>query len=726
MTESNTTATPYAGFMALCRRLFSDHSVELIGKALGMAVDALEGMERYDHTPLVGHSVATAAIVAGEVGLGRNSVVAALLHDAARLGLVELSEINTLFGEAPVGIILGMNDISSIKTKADKNQIDDFRDLIISYSTDPRVILLKLADRLEVMRNIDIFPAEKQMRKCWESMNLYAQIAHKLGLYNIKSELEEISFAHIEPKAHAEIKAKLEESAQRREALIADVLAPIEKRMKDSGIRYHLKSRTKSIYSIWRKMQKQGVGFEEVYDIFAIRIIIECPREQEKMLCWNIYSIVTDYYTPNPERMRDWISIPKSNGYESLHATVSAFGEWVEIQIRTERMDEVAERGIAAHWRYKGVGGGSISHEEWLAKLREIMEESDSRSGLCTKLNAYATNREVFVFTPKGDIRKLPEGATVLDFAFDIHTSVGSSCVGAKIGQRNVSIKEPLRNGDIVTILTSKNQKPKADWLNVVVTSKARSRIKAYLREEESKLAKLGREELERKLKNWKLAIAIDDAVTLLCKHYKLRTGMELYGRIVDQKLDMAAIKELITRHLEGVDTPQPPAPPKATTAGSKSSAGDNEELILGDEVHGLKWHTARCCNPIFGDEVFGFTTINNGVTIHRTDCPNAPRLREQYPYRIIPARWKGETSKGHFIAAIRVVADDRSGLLNNITDTIGSLGINIRSIALSSLRNGQMGGLVSVEVASSSVADMVTWHIQQIDGVRKAHRVNK
>lgn len=716
---ANTTTYPYTEFMALCRRLFSDHSVELIGKALEMAATALQGRERYDHSPLVDHSVATAAIVAGEVGLGRNSVVAALLHDAARLGLVELSEINTLFGEAPVGIILGMNDISSIKTKADKSQIDDFRDLIISYSTDPRVILLKLADRLEVMRNIDIFPAEKQMRKCWESMNLYAQIAHKLGLYNIKSELEEISFAHIEPKAHTEIKAKLEESAQRREALIADVLAPIEKRMRENGIRYHLKSRTKSVYSIWRKMQKQGVGFEEVYDIFAIRIIIESPREQEKMLCWNVYSIVTDYYTPNPERMRDWISIPKSNGYESLHATVSAFGEWVEIQIRTERMDEVAERGIAAHWRYKGVGGGSISHEGWLAKLREIMEESDSKSGLCTKLNAYATNREVFVFTPKGDIRKLPEGATVLDFAFDIHTSVGSSCVGAKIGQRNVSIKEPLHNGDIVTILTSKNQKPKADWLNVVVTSKARSRIKNFLREEESKLAKLGREELERKLKNWKLAIAIDDAVTLLCKHYKMRTGMELYGNIVDQKIDMADIKELITRHLEGDEAPQPPAPPKVTA--TKLTAHSDEELILGEEVHGLEWHTARCCNPIFGDEVFGFTTINKGVTIHRTDCPNAPRLREQYPYRIIAARWKGETSKGSFIAAIRVVADDRPGLLNNITDTIGSLGINIRSIALSPLRDGQLGGLVNVEVASSSLADMVTWHLQRIE-IGRAH----
>ena len=690
-----------------------------------MATSALDGMTRYDGSPLVEHSIATARIVACEIGLGRNSVVAALLHDAARMGLVSLAEINTLFGEAPVGIILGMNDISSIKTNADKSQIDDFRDLIISYSVDPRVILLKLADRLEVMRNIDIFPAEKQLRKSWESMNLYSQIAHKLGLYNIKSELEEISFAHIEPKAYTEIRQKLAESAQRREALIADTLAPIEQKMRESGIRYHLKSRTKSIYSIWRKMQKQRVPFEEVFDIFAIRIIIECERAQEKMLCWNVFSIVTDFYTPNPERMRDWISIPKSNGYESLHTTVSAFGEWVEIQIRTERMDEVAERGIAAHWRYKGVGGGSISHEEWLARLREIMEESDSKAGLSNKLDAYATNREVFVFTPKGDIRKLPEGATVLDFAFDIHTSVGAGCVGAKIGDRNVSIKEPLHNGDIVTILTSKNQKPKADWLSVVVTSKARGRIKAYLREEESKLARLGREELERKLKNWKLSVAIDDAVAVLCKHFKLRTGMELYGKIADQKIDMGEIKEIILRHIAGEEpSPTPATPTKIATP--KGESKSTEELVLGNEVGGLEWHTARCCNPIFGDEVFGFTTITKGVTIHRTDCPNARRLREMYPYRIIAARWKGEQSKGRFIASIRVVADDKGGMLNQITETIGSLGISIRSIALSPMRDNQLGGIVNVEVPSSSVADMVTYAIQRLDGVKRAYRVNK
>ena len=712
----------YTEFLTLCREQFSDHSVGLIRQALAMAGEALDGLSRYDGTPLLDHSVGTAQIVVGEVGLGRNSAVAALLHDAARMEKLNLAEVNTTFGEAVVGIILGMNDISSINTNNEKEQVDNFRDLIISYSTDPRVILLKLADRLEVMRKIDMFPPKKRLQKSWESMNLYAQIAHKLGLYNIKSELEEISFAHIEPKAYAEISRRLEESAAQRAELMANVLVPVEEKMRQSGIHYHVKSRTKSVYSIWRKMMRQKVSFDEVYDIFAIRIIIDCPREAEKMQCWNVFSIVTDFYTPNPDRMRDWISIPKSNGYESLHATVLAFGQWVEIQIRTERMDEVAERGIAAHWRYKGVGGGTISHEQWLARLREIIEEGGDKSGIARKLDASMTSREVFVFTPKGDLRKLPEGATVLDFAFDIHTSVGSSCVGAKIGEKNVSIKEPLRNGDIVTILTSKNQKPKKDWLSVVVTSKARHRIKVCLREEESKMAKLGREVLERKLKNWKLTISIDDAVNALCRHYKLRTGMELYGRIVDEKVDMGEVKEIITRYLEVGDTPQPPAPRKEPATPRKDPALA-EELILGDEVHGLKYNIARCCNPIFGDDVFGFTTISSGITIHRSDCPNAKRLKELYPYRVMPARWRGEQSKGSFVASIRVVAEDSPGVLSHIVEKIGALGINIRSVAISPTRDGLAGGVINVEVPSSSVADMVTHAMSKVPGVKRASR---
>lgn len=713
----------YADYFGLIGGLYSPQSVEMIADAVAMADKSLDGLCRYDSTPLLDHSVATAAIVAGEIGLGRNSSIAAILHDAARLGLLNLSEVNTRFGEAPVGIILGMNDISSIRTNADEDQSGNFRDLIISYSSDPRVILLKLADRLEVMRRLEMFPADKRLKKSWESMNLYAQIAHKLGLYNIKSELEDLAFRYIEPVAYDEISRKLAENENLREELIAKVLAPITRRLDETGIKYHTKSRTKSVYSVWRKMQRQGVPFEEIFDIFAVRIIIDCPAEQEKMLCWSTFSIITDFYTPNPERMRDWISIPKSNGYESLHTTVWAFDHWVEIQIRSERMDEVAERGIAAHWRYKGVKGGGISHEEWLARLRELMEESVDKSAVVKKFDTRLSSNEVFVFTPKGDLRKLPEGATVLDFAFDIHSSVGCACVGAKVNDRNVSIREPLHNGDIVSVLTSKSQRPKADWLNIVVTSKAKNRIRIHLREEEAKLASLGREELERKLKNWKLSITLDDAVAVLCRYYKIKTGIEIYGRIVEQKLDLTDVKEVIQRHLAG-DVDAPIVPKSRTEQKKEHEVESSEALVLGEGVHGLGYKFARCCNPIFGDDVFGFITVGGGTTIHRNDCPNAKRLREMYPYRIMAARWKGSTGSGSFLASIRVVAEDSTGMLNRLTESIGALGVNIRSMSIAPMRDNLIAGAINIEVSSSSSADMVAFNLLKIGGVRKAYRV--
>ena len=498
----------YAGFLDLLGRTFNEQSRQAVMEAFEMARTALDGMVRYDGTPLFDHSVRTAEIVISEIGLGRNSTISTLLHDVARLGLADADEIEKRFGSIPVSILEGLNLISKVHTKVSMSQADNFRDLIVSYSTDPRIILIKLADRLEVMRSLAMFPEGKQRKKSWESMNLYAQIAHKLGLYSIKSELEDIALKYLEPEDYAYISRRLEETAAERDEFIAGFVAPIRERLDAQGIQYHIKGRTKSVYSIWRKMKRTGVSFDEVYDIFAIRIIVECPTESEKQLCWSIYSIVTDFYTPNPDRMRDWISIPKSNGYESLHTTVvTKDGHWVEIQIRSERMDEVAERGIAAHWRYKGVHGSGSRNDEWLARLREIMEESTNKSQIANKIDTESTSEEVFVFTPAGDLRKLPKGATVLDFAFDIHTHVGAACTGAKIGGRNVSIKEELHNGDIVNIITAKTQKPKADWLNYVVTAKARNKIKACLREEEAKVARFGREELERKLKNWKLSI---------------------------------------------------------------------------------------------------------------------------------------------------------------------------------------------------------------------------
>ncbi|MBQ2417343.1 MAG: bifunctional (p)ppGpp synthetase/guanosine-3',5'-bis(diphosphate) 3'-pyrophosphohydrolase, partial [Alistipes sp.] len=497
-----------------------------------------------------------------------------------------------------------------------------------------------------------------------------------------------------------------------------------------AGIKYHIKSRTKSVYSIWNKMRKQQVPFEGVYDIFALRIIIDCPKEQEKAQCWVVYSIVSDFYTPNTDRMRDWITIPKSNGYESLHTTVSAGdGKWVEIQIRTERMDDVAELGIAAHWRYKGVNQGAQTSEQWLQRLRELMDET--KEDIAERFDAKPASGEIFVFTPNGDIRKLPEGATLLDFAFDIHTNLGTTCAGGKVNGKAVPIREQLKNGDIVEILSQKNQQPKADWLNFVVTTKARQRIKAFIREEQAKNAKLGREELERKLKNWKLtAKSIDEVVAYLCKYYKQRTGTALYELIATEKIDLSVVKELITRWLSGEADEER----RAAEAAAERARRENQQptksptsdaLVIDEGINNIVYKLAKCCNPIKGDDIFGFVTINAGITIHRTDCPNAKHIRKNYPYRIMEAKWR-EQAQGSFRVTIAVTINDSAGVVNQITEVVSrDLKLNIRTINLSSRGDGTGVGTISVEVPSTSVVDMLLHAIMRVKGVQRAVRVN-
>ncbi len=731
----------YEKLRSLVRSNFSAETQRLVDEALAFADAKLTEQIRYDGHPMLDHAVSVAEIVISEVGLGRNSTVASILHDVVRLAHKQLSaeeflalteEIRTRFGEQVVGITVGLANISELKLKVSSEQADNFRDLLVSYSTDPRVILIKLADRLEVMRSLDIFPREKWRKKSWEALNLYAQIAHKLGLYSIKSELEDIALKYLEPKDYDHIVRKLAESAEERRNFIARFLVPITDRLDAMGVKYHIKSRTKSIFSIWTKMRKQHVPFEGVYDIFAIRIIIDCPPEQEKPLCWTAYSIVTDFYTPNPTRMRDWISIPKSNGYESLHTTVSADGRWVEVQIRTERMDAVAERGIAAHWRYKGVGQGAQTSEMWLGRLRELLE--DTTHSLAQRFDAKPASGEIFVFTPNGDLRKLPEGATLLDFAFDIHTSLGCTCVGGKVNQRAVSIREVLHNGDIVEILTQKNQTPKADWLNVVTTTKARTKIKSFLREEQAKHTRMGREELERKLKNWKLAITIDEAIAYLVKYFKLRLGTEVYAMIATQKIDFGSIKEILSRHLSGEAAEERRAAAAETERQKKADAaqretapagGSQDALVIDDDISKIQYKLAKCCNPIKGDDVFGFITINAGITIHRTDCPNARRMRENYPYRIIEARWR-KSAEGAFRVTIRIIAADTTGMANHITEVIShDLKLNIRSLAFEAASGGTLHGTVAVEVPGASVVNTLIHSILHIRGVQKAYRIN-
>lgn len=729
----------YSTLRTKVAQLFSTTTQQLVDKALIFADSHLSEFTRYDGKPMLDHAVGVAYIVATEVGLGRNSTVSAIIHDVIRLAAKSddqerleqlLSECKEMFGEEVVGIVSGLANISELKFNTHKEQASSFRDMIVAYSEDPRVILIKLADRLEVMRSIAIFPKEKRKKKSWESMNLYAQIAHKLGLYNIKSELEDLALSQLEPEGYQHIVDKLAESEEERLAFIDHFLEPIRKALDNAGIKYHIKSRTKSVYSIWNKMRKQQVPFEGVYDIFALRIIIDCEKAQEKAQCWVVYSIVSDFYTPNTDRMRDWITIPKSNGYESLHTTVSAGeGKWVEIQIRTERMDDVAELGIAAHWRYKGVNQGAQTSEQWLQRLRELMDET--KEDIAERFDAKPASGEIFIFTPNGDIRKLPEGATVLDFAFDIHTNLGSTCSGGKVNGKAVPIREQLKNGDIVEIMSQKNQQPKADWLNFVVTTKARQRIKAFIREEQAKNAKLGREELERKLKNWKLTSkSIDEVVAYLCKYYKQRTGTALYELIATEKIDLATVKELLSRWLSGeADEERRAAEAAAERARRENQQPtkqtSNDALIIDESINNIVYKLAKCCNPIKGDDIFGFVTINAGITIHRCDCPNAKHIRKNYPYRIMEAKWR-EHAQGSFRVTIAITINDSAGVVNQITEVVSrDLKLNIRTINLSSRGDGTGVGTISVEVPSTSVVDMLLHAIMRVKGVQRAVRVN-
>lgn len=726
----------YSRLIDFVRENYSQQTLQSVEAAIFYAARHTADEHRYDGTPMLDHAIEVARIATMEIGLGRNSTVAAIIHDAVRLTVQsddekrltsQLTEIGQLFGREVVGITIGLANISELKLNMEQDQASNFRDMIVSYSEDPRVILIKLADRLEVMRSIAMFPAEKQQRKSWESMNLYAQLAHKLGLYKIKSELEDLSLAVLERDDYQHISDKLRESESQRMDFIARFIEPIEQQLRQVGIRYHIKSRTKSIYSIWNKMRKQEVDFEGVYDIFAIRIIIDCEPSLEKMQCWTVYSIVSDIYTPNPERMRDWITIPKSNGYESLHTTVAAGdGRWVEIQIRTERMDSVAELGIAAHWRYKGVNQGTS--EQWLQRLRELMDEATDH--IAERFDAQPASNEIFVFTPNGDIRKLPEGATLLDFAFDIHTNLGATCAGGKVNGRTVPIREQLKNGDIVEVFTQKNQSPKADWLNVVVTSKARQRIKTCLREEQAKNARLGREELERKLKNWKIQRSFDEVVAYLGKYYKQRRGTQVYEMIATQKIDLSVVKEVLSKWISGEAEAERKALEQQqerlrTTQPQTVAKPSSDALIIDESINNIVYKLAKCCNPIKGDDIFGFVTINSGITIHRTDCPNARRMHEQYPYRIMEAKWRAN-AEGSFRVTLSVTINDKPGVLNQITETISrDMKLNLRSINITSRGDGTGVGTLSVEVPSVSVVDTLIYAILKIKGVQRAHRVN-
>jgi guanosine-3',5'-bis(diphosphate) 3'-pyrophosphohydrolase len=716
-----------AGYRSLLRAAKNSVAVEdnvSIRRALDLAVEACGDRVILTGEPEILHALSVARIVAGEMGLGLTAIVTALLHDSYNNLSISPVEIEKEFGKKTVEILNGFARISSIYSVQSSYQAENFRKLLLSLADDVRVILIKLVERLEYMRNLDNAPENERLPLASETYFLYAPLAHRLGFYNIKSEMEDLAVKYLEPEQYTYVDCRLKQTTASRNKLIRDFSIPLKEKLEKQGFRFTIKSRTKSIHSIMLKMKKQGVDFEEVYDLFAVRIIIESTSENEKSDCWRAYSVVTDLYQPNPSRLRDWISVPKSNGYESLHTTVvGPRGKWVEVQIRSVRMDEIAEKGLAAHFKYKGIKGeGGL--DTWLSKMREILESSEKEDDtFLDKVRSGLYTDEVFVFTPRGDLRQLPSGATVLDFAFDIHTAVGASCVGAKVNGKNVTIKYVLQNGDHVSIIRSKNQKPKQDWLQFVITNKAKTKIKQVLNEEKTKAAAEGKEILMRRLKNWKIAYG-DILIQKLLNNYDLKTAQDLYYLIATEKIELLQIKDvLLKEESTGPNTTSVIGPEKEIKESREAVDSQiSDFLIIEDRVEGLDYKLAKCCNPVFGDSVFGFVTISEGIKIHRTSCPNAHNMMARYPYRVIAARWSKSRSSASFIAAIKITGLEDIGMVNKIADVIAAHNAVVRSFNYN-MADGLFEGMLNIIVPNSDVLHSIIRKIQGIKGILKAAR---
>ena len=673
----------------------------------------------------------TALIVGQEMGLTRGSVLGVMLDSAVMRGDATLEDIRKDFGEEVAGIMHGLLRIRDLYEKSATIESENFRSLLVSMAEDMRVILIMIANRVCLMRNIKgTSNVEAQRKVSMESAYLYAPLAHKLGLYKLKSELEDLSLKYLEHDAYYYIKEKLNATKKSRDAYISRFTKPIEEKLLKAGLKFHMKGRTKSIHSIWQKMKKQKVDIDGVFDLFAIRIIIDSAPEREKQECWQVFSIITDMYQSNPSRMRDWLSVPKSNGYESLHITVlGPEQKWVEVQIRTERMDDIAEHGLAAHWRYKGIKGGQSGVEEWLAGVRSALESGDDHQ-LMDQFRMELTEDEVFVFTPKGDLFKLPAGATVLDFAYAIHTKVGNMCTGARIGNRNVTIRQKLASGDQVEILTSNNQTPKQDWLNIVTTSKARNKIKQTLKEMESRQASMAKEELERKMKNRKLDYD-EPALMHTMTRMGYRVVTDFYNALAEGRLDTNAVLEAYATQLrrdrgeEDKTTPAQSAQQFVMQANEnlhKTNTAQEDVLVIDSNIRGLEFQMAKCCQPVYGDNVFGLVTSGGGIKIHRENCPNAPQLRERFGYRIVKAKWSGKGT-GKYPITLHVIGHDDIGIVNNITSIISKEEkILLRSISIDS-HDGLFSGTLTVMLEDTSKLENLLKKLKTVKGVKNVSR---
>ncbi|HMT30480.1 MAG TPA: bifunctional (p)ppGpp synthetase/guanosine-3',5'-bis(diphosphate) 3'-pyrophosphohydrolase, partial [Bacteroidia bacterium] len=714
----------YRSLLRACRNSIDKTDRKLIRLAFETALQAHKDMRRRSGEPYIYHPIAVAQIAAEEIGLGATSIVCALLHDVVEDTHMSLEDIRGLFGPKVEKIIDGLTKISGVFDQTSSLQAENFRKMLLTLSDDVRVILIKLADRLHNMRTLGSLSREKQLKIASETAYLYAPLAHRLGLYAIKTELDDLALKHTEPEVYRTIAQKLQQTKKDRDKFIHEFIKPLKDEFAKMGFQAEIKGRPKSINSIWNKMKKQQVPFEEIYDLFAIRIILDSPTEQEKADCWRAYSIVTDYFVPNPDRLRDWISTPKANGYESLHTTVmSNSGKWVEVQIRSRRMDEIAEKGYAAHWKYKETASENAL-DDWLGRIRELLDNAEANAIDFLddfKLNLFAD--EIFIFTPSGELKTMPTDSTALDFAFEIHTDIGSRCIGAKINHKLVPISHKLHSGDQVEILTSSKQHPKEDWLSFVVTAKAKSKIKTALKEQKRMLAEDGKEKLERRLRNLKVDIASININDLLL-FYKVPTALDLYHRIAIEAIDLKNLRDFFTE--DGTPKPKPVQKSEGQSFEElvKNVRGSADMLVIGENMDKMDYHLSPCCNPIPGDDVFGFVTVSEGIKIHRTNCPNAIQLMSKHGYRIVKARWTGQKEIA-FLAGIRINGADEVGVVNNITRVISNeLKVNMRSISIDS-NEGLFEGTIMLFVHDTEHLKKLMAKLSQVNGILSVTRMD-
>jgi len=719
----------YKGLLRACKNSRDKTDTKIIRKAFNIAVEAHKNMRRKSGEPYIMHPIAVARICAEEIGLGTTAIVAALLHDTVEDTDLTLDDVESMFGKKTARIIDGLTKITGFVDNTESIQAENFRKVLLTMADDVRVILIKLADRLHNMRTLDSMSKEKQLKIASETEYLYAPLAHRLGLNVIKTELEDLSLKFRDPVLYKEIQDNLQKNQAVRNRFINAFTLPIKRQLEKEGFKFEIKGRPKSIHSIWKKIHQKNVPFEEIFDLFAIRIILDSEPEREKSDCWRVYSIVTDFYQPNPDRLRDWISTPKANGYESLHTTVmSPTGKWVEVQIRTARMDEIAERGYAAHWKYKDSHQQESGLDIWMNKIRELLDNPDQNALDFIddfKLNLFS--EEIFVFTPKGELKNLPLGATALDFAFDIHSKIGEQCIGAKVNTKLVPLSHELKSGDQIEIITSRKQKPKEDWLKFVTTARAKAKIKDALKEEKREIAKEGKIVLQKKFDNEGIHFT-DKNVKKVEEYFKAPNTTELYFRIAKGKIDLSALKDYEIKHADIFfihhTHEEKEKPVTIEEIIHNHSLKSNDMLVIGDNLKQIEYKLSNCCNPISGDDVFGFITVNEGIKIHRVTCPNAIQLMSNYGYRIVKARWKSQEMI-EFLAGVYFRGIDDVGLVNKITSVISKqLSINMRSISFES-HDGIFEGKVFLYVHDTQHLDRLINSLKQIQGVDTVTRVD-